>query len=120
MMRDTLTRALGAVLGLGYVALGIAESIDHMDAYSLDWLPVVWFPALCGGGVLVLLGVFKVVRPAWASIGLVTVGALAGALAALWTTLALFLSIALIVLTVLRTTSAAATTAATPKSPAST
>ena len=111
MMRDTLTRALGAVLGLGYVALGIAESIDHMDAYSLDWLPVVWFPALCGGGVLVLLGVFKVVRPAWASIGLVTVGALAGALAALWTTLALFLSIALIVLTVLRTTSAAAPSA---------
>ncbi len=65
-------------------------------------------------------GVFKVVRPAWASIGLVTVGALAGALAALWTTLALFLSIALIVLTVLRTTSAGATTAATPKSPEST
>ncbi len=108
MKRDALTRALGAVLGLGYVALGIAESIKHMDAYSLDWLPFVWFPALCGGGVLVLLGVFKVVRPAWASIGLVTVGALAGALAALWTVVAPFLSIALVVLTVFRTTSGAA------------
>jgi hypothetical protein len=108
MKRDSLTRALGAVLGLGYVALGIAESINHMDAFSLDWLPLVWFPALCGGGVLVLLGVFKVVSPAWASIGLVTVGALAGALAALWTVAAPFLSIALIVLTVLRSTSAPA------------
>ncbi len=110
MTIDILTRALGAVLGLGYVALGIAESIDHIDAWSLDWLPFFWFPALCGGGVLILIGVFKVVSPAWASLGLVTVGALAGALAALWTVVALFLSITLIVLTALRTTSAAATT----------
>ena len=49
---------------LGYVALGIAESIDHIDAWSLDWLPFFWFPALCGGGVLILIGVFKVVSPA--------------------------------------------------------
>ena len=105
MKRKAATRLLGAVLGVGYIALGIVEAIVHMDAYSLDWLPVVWFPALCGGGVLVLLGVFKVVNPRWVSVGLVTVGAVAGALAALWTVVAPLLSIALIVLTVFRTTS---------------
>jgi hypothetical protein len=83
VQREVATRWLGGALGIGYIALGIAEAIAHMDAYSLDWLPVVWFPALCGGGVLVLLGVFKVVSPWWVSIGLVTLGALAGALAAL-------------------------------------
>jgi len=111
MKRETSRRALGAFLGLGYIALGIAESIEHMDAYSLNWIPFFWFPALCGGGVLVLVGVFKVVSPAWASIGLVAVGALAGALAALWTVVAPFLSITLIVLTVLRTRRTAASTA---------
>jgi len=48
--------------------------------------------------------------PSLDSLGLVTVGSLAGALAALWTVVALFLSITLIVLTALRTASAAATT----------
>ncbi len=111
MKREIATRALGAFLGLGYIALGIAESIVHMDAYSLDWVPFFWFPALVGGGVLVLVGVFKVVSPAWASIGLVAVGALAGALAALWTVVAPFLAITLIVLMVLRTRRAGANTA---------
>ena len=107
MKRETSTRALGAFLGLGYIAFGIGESIEHIGELSLFF----WFPALCGGGVLVLVGVFKVVSPAWVSIGLVAVGALAGAGAASWTIVAPILSITLIVLTVLRTRRAAASTA---------
>jgi len=104
MNTETSTRALGAFVGLGYIALGIAESIGHIDAYSLDWMGrFFWFPALVGGGVLVLIGVFKVVSPIRTSIGLVTLGAFAGALAALWTVFAPFLSLALIALMVLRT-----------------
>ena len=107
MSKGTSTRALGAFVGLGYIALGIGESVAHIGELSLFF----WFPALCGGGVLVLLGSFKVVSPAWASIGLVAVGSLAGALAATWTVVAPILSITLIVLTVLRTRRAVASTA---------
>jgi hypothetical protein len=107
MKTESSTRALGAFLGLGYIALGIGESIDHIGELSL----VFWFSILCGGGVLVLIGVFKIVNPAWASIGLAAVGALAGGLAAAWTVLAPILSITLIVLTVLRARRATASTA---------
>ena len=105
MKIETSTRALGAFLGLAYVALGITETIDHIGDYTIFF----WFPILCGGGVLVLVGVFKVVSPAWASIGLVTVGALAGAMAASWTVVAPILSITLIVLIVLTRRAAAST-----------
>ena len=98
MRRETFTRALGAFLGLSYIALGIGETIEHFGELSL----LFWFPTLCGGGGLILIGVFKVVSPAWASDSLVVVGALAGALAASWTLAAPILSITLIVLTVIR------------------
>ena len=98
MKRETFTRALGALLGLGYIGLGIGETVEHMGELSLFF----WFPVLCGGGVLVLIGVFKVVSPAWASIALVVAGALAGGMAAAWTLVAPILSITLIVLMVIR------------------
>ena len=108
MKIETSTRALGAFLGLGYIALGIGELIEHIgEPHSLFF----WLPALWVGGVLILIGVFKVVSPAWVSIGLVAVGALAGALWASWTIVAPILSITLIVLTVLRMRRAAAGTA---------
>src|SRR5213593_4550860 len=107
MTVETSTRALGAFLGLAYVALGIAETVDHID----DNTVYLWFSMLCGGGVSVLVGVFKVASPSWASIGLVALGALAGGLAAAWTIVAPILSVTLIVLTVLRMRPAAPGTA---------
>jgi hypothetical protein len=100
--KDKLTSALGAVLGIGFVAFGVIEST--IAIVGRDDIVFFWFPALCGGGVLVLLGVFRVVSPAWASIGLVTVGALAGALATVWTIVVPVLALALIALVAERAT----------------
>jgi len=96
MTRDRATRALGAVLGFGFVAFGIVET--GVAVAGRDGIGFFWFPALCGGGVLVLLGVFRVTRPHRASIALVTLGALAGALATAWTVVVPVLAVALIAL----------------------
>jgi len=107
--RDTATRAVGAFLGLSYIALGTAELLVRIGDGDLSLL--FWFPTLVGGGVLVLAGVFKITSPAWASLTLVTVGALLGALAAAWTILAPILAITLIALTIQRTRQVTASTA---------
>lgn len=104
MKRDrltTVTLVLGAVLGVGYIAAGITGWIaDVADGDGSDL--TFWVVFLCGGGALVLLGVFKITSPAWASIGLVAVGAIAGAVATFWTAATPILALALIVLTVIR------------------
>ena len=109
MSRATATSALGAFLGFGYVVLGIVES--SIAIAGSDPILFFWLPALCGGGVLILLGVFKLVSPAWLSIGLVSVGALAAGLATVWTVVAPILSIALIWLVVTRASPAPASAA---------
>ena len=100
MTRTRAAQKLGGFLGLTYIVLGLVESTIAIRARD----PIVWFwfPALCGGGALVLTGMFKVVRPPMLSIGLVTVGALAGGLATTWTIVGPILSIVLIVLTIRR------------------
>jgi hypothetical protein len=93
-------RALGAFLGLAFIALGIAELVLRVTEGDLSlffWLPTLW-----GAGILVLVGTFKSLSPAW-TVGLVTVGALVGALVTVWTILAPILAITLVVLTVRRT-----------------
>jgi len=95
---DKLTRRLGAVLGIGFIVFGLVES--GIALAGQDNIVFFWFPALCGGGVLILLGLFKVLDPGWASIGLVTVGAFAGALATIWTVIVPLLAVALVVLVV--------------------
>lgn len=107
--RATATKALGAFLGLTYVVLGIVESTIAIR--GSDPILYFWLPALCGGGLLILTGVLKVVRPAWVSIGLVTVGALAGALATAWTIVGPILSITLILLIISRSSPGSASAA---------
>jgi hypothetical protein len=94
MTRERVTNGLGALIGVGYIVVGVIES--SIAIAGRDSIVFFWFPALCGGGALVLLGVFKVVRPPWASVGLVTVGSLAGALAMVWTLFVPVLALALI------------------------
>ena len=54
-----------------YIVLGLVESTIPIRAN--DPIGFFWLPALCGGGALVLAGVFMNVRPPKLSIGLVTV-----------------------------------------------
>lgn len=102
MPSDRITRwtaRLGGTLGVLYFVLGVVETITHLDEpISL----VFWIPALFGGGMLVLVGVFWVTTPGWLSIGLVAVGLFATSLATAWTVIIPLATIALFVLVILR------------------
>jgi len=54
---DKLTRRLGAVLGIGFIVFGLVES--GIALAGQDNIVFFWFPALCGGGVLILLGLSR-------------------------------------------------------------
>lgn len=103
MSRDRLpraTRILGAVVGGGFLILGVAELVARLD----DPLPLLfWLPALWGGGALVLIGVFRTTAHPTLSIALVVVGTAAGLLASFWTILMPVLGLTLVVLTILNT-----------------
>lgn len=109
MTRARAARLLGGFLGLTYIVLGLVESTIAIR--GSDPIVFFWFPALCGGGALILTGTFKVVRPPLLSIGLVTAGALAGGLATAWTIVGPILSISLIVLRISRTSAPSTSTA---------
>ena len=96
MTSNRQTAILGGFLGVGFIVMGLIESAIAIDGN--DSIVFFWFPALVGGGLFVLLGVFKVLHPAWLSVGLVTIGAVAGAMAMAWTLIVPLLAIALIVL----------------------
>ena len=112
MTQEKRIRWLGALLGVGFVVFGIVET--GVALVGRDPIGFFWFPTLCGGGVLILLGVFKVVRPPRASIALVTVGALAGALATSWTVVVPVMALVLIVLVAGRATRLATEVAVAP------
>jgi hypothetical protein len=100
MTKATATPRLGSFLGLTYIVVGIVESTIAIR--GSDTILFFWFPALCGGGSLILAGMFTVVRPAWLSVGLVTVGSAAGGLATAWTIVGPILSMTSIWLTMSR------------------
>ena len=76
--RSRVTRYLGAVVGGGFLLLGVAELVTRLD----DLLTLFfWLPTLWGGGILVLLGVFRVTRDPRLAAALVAVGTTAGLLA---------------------------------------
>lgn len=90
---------LGGTLGTLYLALGVAELLTHLDEpMSLFF----WIPALFGGGVFVLVGVFRITRPRWLSIALVGVGLFAATLATAWTIIIPLAALALAALVVIR------------------
>jgi len=97
---------LGGTLGILYLVLGVLELVTHLDEpMSLFF----WIPALVGGGVLVLVGVFHVTRPRWLSVGLVATGLFAATLATAWTIVVPVAALFLAVLVVLRPEPPAAT-----------
>jgi hypothetical protein len=99
--RQLWTRWLGLLLGVGYLAAGIGGWIgDVTDGDNGDL--VVWLLLLVGGGALLLLGLLATGLPRGAALALQIVGALAGALALLWSILVPILAIVFVVLTVLQ------------------
>jgi hypothetical protein len=99
--RELWTRWLGLLLGVGYLAAGIGGWIgDVTDGDNGDL--VFWLLFLVGGGALLLLGLLATGLPPRATLALQIVGALAGALALLWSILVPILAIVFVVLTVLQ------------------
>jgi hypothetical protein len=96
MNHDRQIALLGGFLGAGFIVMGIVESAIAINGN--DSIVFFWFPALCGGGLAILLGVFKVRQPARLSVALITLGAATGGLAMAWTLIVPLLAIALVVL----------------------
>ncbi len=96
MTAAKLERILGWFLGIGFILFGLIETGVAINARSS--IGFFWFPALCGGGALILLGMFKIRQPVPLSAALVVIGCLLGALATMWTVLIPVLAVTLIVL----------------------
>lgn len=102
---EKLTDRLPVVLGVLYLVAGVAETIRVLS--TGDGGLAFWFGTLVGGGVLVLLGALVFRERPQLYLGLVTVGALTGMLATLWTIVVPVLAIAVIVLVIRRASSPA-------------
>jgi hypothetical protein len=101
--RDNVTTAayaLGLIMAIGYTAAGIVGWIvDVTDGDGSDL--AFWLIFLFGGAALVLAGLFATRRWSMASVVLVSVGAVAGAVALAWSILVPILALVLIALAIL-------------------
>ncbi len=105
--RDGVTIAsqvLAGVLGIGYVAAGLAGVVLGGTGGGTDL--AIWLGLLVGGGALVLVGSFAL-RPGTPGVLATAIGSVAGALALFWSVLVPVLAVALVVLSVLRARRAA-------------
>lgn len=78
-------RSLGLSLGALYVGLGTVELITHLDDTALALL--FWGGSLVGGGAMVIAGTLLAGRRRPVGLSLLTVGAVLGMNATLWTIL---------------------------------
>lgn len=105
MERDGITKAayvLALVLAVGYLVGGIGGWIgDVTDGDGSDL--AVWLVLLIGGALMLLAGIFGVRRWSAASVALIGVGAVAGALPLFWTIIVPVLALVLIGLAVAAT-----------------
>jgi hypothetical protein len=100
MTRGKLTHRLALLLGLLYVAAGVAETIRLVS--SGDGGLLFWFGSLVGGGALVLLGeVLHRSRPGPAA-ALICVGCFVTVPATIWTVLVPVLALVVCILALLR------------------
>jgi hypothetical protein len=97
---DKWRRALALVLGVGFILLGIAETIRAI--LSGDGGIPFWFGSLCVGGTLILIGTFALSRKVWLSFSLTAVGCLAAANATMWTIILPLVTALLLVLALLQ------------------
>jgi hypothetical protein len=97
---DKWRRVLALVLGVGFILLGIAETVFAIRGGTGGW--PFWFGSLCVGGALILIGTFALSRKVWLSFSLTAVGSLAAANATMWTIILPLLAAMLLVLALLR------------------
>jgi len=97
---DKWRRVLALVLGVGFILLGIAETVFAIRGGS-GGVPF-WFGSLCVGGALILIGTFALSRKIWLSFSLTAIGSLAAANATMWTIIVPLLAAILLVLALLR------------------
>ena len=102
MQRDGIAAAayvLALLVAVGYAAAGIIGWIA--DATEGDGSDLAfWLVFLLGGAALVLAGVFLTQRWSWPSVLLVSTGAVAGAVALVWSVVVPILALVLIGLAV--------------------
>ena len=117
MTVEKILVVLGTITGVGYVLGGLITGLWPSfwdDSSTGD--RIVWIALLVGGGALLLAGLRMSVRSPWPAAILISVGALAGALATFWTVLVPIVAITLVVLSILYARRAPAGT--TPEAPA--
>jgi hypothetical protein len=100
MRRLRQTHVLVLVLGMLYVAGGIAETIRVLS--SGDGGLAFWFGTLVGGGTLILLGELVFRERPRLSFGLIALGCVAGLPPTLWTILVPLFALTVLVLAGLR------------------
>jgi len=97
----TAALALGVILGVGYVAAGVIGWIaDVTDGDGSDLF--FWLLLLVGGGVVLLTGLFVFTSPPVLSIVVAAIGAIAGALALVWSVIVPILALIFIALLIVR------------------
>jgi hypothetical protein len=100
----TAAQALAGALGIGYVVAGVAGVALGATDGGRDL--AVWLGLLVGGGALVLVGSF-LFRPSPFGVLATAIGAVAGALALVWSVVVPVLALALVALSVVRARRAA-------------
>ena len=93
---------LGAITGVAYVLAGLITGLWPSfwdDSGTGD--RIVWIGLLVGGGVLLLAGLRMSARSPWPAAILISLGALAGALATFWTVVVPIVAITLVVLSIM-------------------
>lgn len=98
MARPRLTRILTLGLGVLYVVVGVAETIEEVSSdEDVMWS---WWGTIVGGGVLVLVGAAVTSRHPNVGRGLVCVGSLLGIPVTMRTMVVPLLAVIVVLLTV--------------------
>jgi hypothetical protein len=91
-----VTRGLALAVAAVWIAAGIVGAIFGVSDDTSD--VVIWAVLLVGGGLAILAGVYAFATSPWPAAVLVAVGAIAGALALVWSILAPLAALVLIAL----------------------
>ena len=105
MSTQTVQKALfilGGITAVGYLLTGvIAGASPGMWDESPTSDRVIWIALLVCGGLLLIAGLWLVQRSPWVAAALISLGAVAGAVAIFWVIVTPFIALALIVLSVI-------------------
>ena len=99
---------LGSITAVVYFIATLIGDIRMSEFGTSTTEPVVWRIVLIGGGVLIIAGLWLVRRSPWVGAGLISLGAIAGAVPIFW---ALFPPVGALALVVLSAINARSTPA---------